>query len=143
ALDVHAPGGPADHARGRPNLLVEREVRFSNFRVNAADFVSARASSRATNHVMYRDTEHGLRYFVKKGEERVVQEKPATTAKALAFGVTIDPSYDFPLPIVGINYLDFNFLGKDHQLALLFGGVLALANVQHQKILGPKVDASV
>jgi hypothetical protein len=125
------------------NLLVEREVRFSNFRVNAADFLSARAASRATNHVMYRDTERGLRYFVKKGEDRVVQEKPTTNAKALAFGVTVDPSYDFPLPILGINYLDFNFLGKDNQLALLFGGVLALANVQHPKILGPHVDASV
>jgi hypothetical protein len=92
---------------------------------------------------MYRDTERGLRYFVKKGEQRVVEDNPTTTAKALAFGVTIDPSYDFPLPIVGINYLDFEFLGKKQQLALLFGGVLALANVQHPKILGPKVDASV
>jgi hypothetical protein len=125
------------------NLLVEREVNFSNFRVNAPDFASGRAASRATNHVMYRDTERGLRYFVKKGEERVVEDNPTTTAKALAFGVTIDPSYDFPLPIVGINYLDFEFMGKKQQLALLFGGVLALANVQHPKILGPKVDASL
>ena len=125
------------------NLLVEREVNFSNFRVNAHDFASARAASRGTNHVMYRDTERGLRYYVKKGEERVVEENPTTTAKALAFGVTYDPSYDYPLPIVGINYLDFEFLGKKQQLALLFGGVLALANVQHPKILGPRVDASV
>ena len=58
------------------NLLVEREVNFSNFRVNAPDFASVRAGSRATNHVMYRDTERGLRYFVKKGEERVVEEHP-------------------------------------------------------------------
>jgi MucB/RseB family protein len=125
------------------NLLVEREVKFSNFRVNAPDFASVRAASRATNHVMYRDTERGLRYFVKKGEQRVVEDNPTTTAKALAFGVTIDPSYDFPLPIVGINYLDFEFMGKKQQLALLFGGVLALANVQHPKILGPRVDASL
>ncbi len=125
------------------NLLVEREVRLSNFRVNSPDFRQARAASRATDHVMYRDTDGGLRYFVKKGEERVVQEHPTTTARALAFGVTIDPSYDYPLPILGFNYLDFDFLGKNQQLALLFGGVLALANVQHQKILGPRVDASL
>jgi hypothetical protein len=80
---------------------------------------------------------------VKKGEQRVVEDNPTTTAKALAFGVTYDPSYDYPLPIVGINYLDFEFMGKKQQLALLFGGVLALANVQHPKILGPKVDASL
>ena len=57
--------------------------------------------------------------------------------------MTFDPSYDYPLPIVGINYLDFEFLGKDAQLALLFGGVLALANVQTPKIIGDKVDVSV
>lgn len=125
------------------NLLVEREVKFANFRVNTSDFASTRAASRGTSHVMYRDTDRGLRYYVKKGEERVVQDNPATTAKALAFGVNIDPSYDYPLPIVGINYLDFEFLGKNQQLAVLFGGVLALANVQHPKILGPKVDASL
>src|SRR6185295_6329769 len=125
------------------NLLVEREVNFSNFRVNAHDFASAREASRATNHVMYRDTERGLRYYVKKGEQRVIEENPTTTAKALALGVTFDPSYDYPLPIVGINYLDFEFLGKDSQLAVLFGGVLALANLQRPKAIGDKVDLSV
>ncbi len=125
------------------NLLVEREVKFSGFRVNDPQFAFRRAASRATNHVMYRDTEHGLRYFVKKGEERVVQENPTTNAKALAFGVTIDPSYDYPLPILGINYLDFSFLGKENQLAVLFGGVLALVNVQRPKLIGPRIDGSL
>jgi hypothetical protein len=125
------------------NLLVEREVKLLQLpRQHAGLRLRARRLA-ATNHVMYRDTERGLRYFVKKGEQRVVEDNPTTTAKALAFGVTIDPSYDFPLPIVGINYLDFEFMGKKQQLALLFGGVLALANVQHPKILGPRVDASL
>jgi len=35
-------------------------------------------------------------------------------------GVTIDPSYAFPLPILGINYLDFEFGNPDTRLALLF-----------------------
>ena len=38
----------------------------------------------------------------------------------MAMGVTIDPSYAFPLPIFGINYLDFEFGSPDTQLALLF-----------------------
>ena len=125
------------------NLLVERLVRFSDFEVNAQDFLERRASARASDNVMYRDTDRGLRHFVKKGQERVVQDRPVTTAKAAVVGVTVDPSFDYPLPILGINYLDFEFLGKDTQLALLFGGVLGLANVQWPKAIGSKVDLSV
>lgn len=125
------------------NLLVEREVLFSNFRINDAAFAESRTASRASKNVMYKDTEKGLRYFVKKGEERVVQDNPTTTARALAVGITIDPSYDFPLPLLGVNYLDFEFLGKENQLAVLFGGILALVNVQHPKLIGDKIDGSV
>jgi hypothetical protein len=89
---------------------------------------------------MYRDTERGLRYLVKKGGERVVADRPTTSARALVLGTLVDPSYDFPLPLVGINYLDFDFLGKDSQLAVLFYGVLALVNVQKPQALGPHVD---
>ena len=125
------------------NLLVEKIVRFSDFTVNAPDFPERRRAARSGDNIMYRDTDLGLRHLVKKGEERVVQDRPVTSAKALAFGVTFDPSYDYPLPIVGINYLDFEFLGKDSQLAVLFGGVLALANLQRPKAIGDKVDLSV
>ena len=58
-------------------------------------------------------------------------------------GVTIDPSFDFPLPIFGINYLDFGVHDKNTQLAVLFGGVLVLANLQHTKVFGGPLDASV
>src|SRR4029077_11251180 len=83
------------------------------------------------------------RYLVKRDGERVVQENMTRSATALALGVTYDPSYDYPLPIAGINYLDFNFLGKDNQLAVLFAGILALANVQRPHLLGEHVSGSV
>ena len=125
------------------NLLLEREVRFSGYRLNAPDFLALRDASRKSDNVMYRDTDGGLRYLVKKGDERVVADRPTSSAKALAFGTVVDPSYDYPLPIVGLNYLDFDFIGKDSQLALLFGGVLALVNVQRPQVLGRRVDASL
>ena len=61
----------------------------------------------------------------------------------MAMGVTIDPSYAFPLPIFGINYLDFEFGGPDSQLALLFAGVLAAGNIQRPKLGSTPLDASV
>ena len=38
---------------------------------------------------------------------RVVSDRSTTRAKAMAIGVLVDPSFAFPLPIFGINYLDF------------------------------------
>ena len=125
------------------NLLVEKEVHFSGFDVDPVSFVEQRGAARASERVMYRDTADGLRYFVKQGDERVVSDRPTTSAKAFVVGTTIDPAFDFPLPIVGINYLDFDFLTDNTQLALLFGGVLALGNVQIAQLGPTPFDASV
>ena len=47
-------------------------------------------------------------------------------------------------PILGINYLNFEFLGRqDTQLAVLFAGVLAAGNIQRPKLGGTPFDASV
>jgi hypothetical protein len=92
---------------------------------------------------MYRDTDRGIRYYVKEGDGRVVSDRATTKAKAMAIGTTIDPSYGYPLPIFGINYLDFEFGGRDSQLAMLFAGVLALGNVQRPKLLGTPLDGSL
>ena len=125
------------------NVLVEKSVAFTNVQVNQRDFAAARDAARASNRVMYKETDQGLRHYVKEGEVRVVSNRPSSSVKAMAMGVTIDPSYGFPLPIFGINYLDFEFGSPDTQLALLFGGVLAAGNIQRPKLGSTPLDASV
>jgi hypothetical protein len=125
------------------NLLVEKLVRFSDFRVNDSGFETARAAARGGDRIMFRETDGGLRYYLKQNGERVVSEHPTQSAKALAMGIYVDPSYAFPLPILGINYLNFAFGGPDSQLAVLFGGVLAAGNIQRSKLWGSALDASV
>jgi hypothetical protein len=125
------------------NVLVEKSVTFTNIQVNQRSFVVARDAARASNRVMYKDTDQGLRHYVKEGETRVVSNRPSSSVKAMAMGVTVDPSYGFPLPIFGVNYLDFEFGGPDSQLALLFGGVLAAGNIQRPKLGSTPLDASV
>jgi hypothetical protein len=125
------------------NVLVEKRVTFSNFQVNDAGFDEARVAARAGDRVMYKETDLGLRHYIKQGEARVVSNRPSSSVKALAMGVTLDPSYAFPLPIFGINYLDFEFGNPDTQLALLFAGVLAAGNIQRPKLGHTPLDASV
>ena len=124
------------------NILVEKTTRFSDYQLNPSDFEARRHEARGSDRIMYRDTDKGMRYYVKEGETRVVSDKATTSAKAMAIGTTIDPSFGYPLPILGINYLDFEFGSPDSQLALLFGGVLVLGNIQRPKLLGP-IDGSV
>jgi hypothetical protein len=125
------------------NLLVEKSVRFEAVRVNDAEFEEERGAARSSERIMFRETDRGLRYYVKQGETRVISDRATQSARAMAMGVTLDPSYAFPLPIFGINYLDFDFGGPNSQLALLFAGVLAAGNVQRPKLGSTPFDASV
>jgi len=126
------------------NLLLEKAARFSDVRINDVSFAAAREAARQGERIMYRDTDQGVRYLVKQGDTRVVSDRSTTHAKAMAIGVLVDPSFAFPLPIFGINYLDFEVAGRsDTQFALLFGGVLAAGNLQRPKLAGTPLDASV
>lgn len=126
------------------NLLVEKGVTFSTFLLNDEGFDAARAAARASDHIMFRETDAGLRYYVKDGDTRVTNQRPTSQVKALAMGVYSDASYAFPLPIFGINYLNFSVGGStETQLALLFGGVLAAGNIQRPTLGSPRLNASV
>ena len=125
------------------NLPLERVIEYHGFELNPANFAEQRAAARSSEQLMYRDTDEGVRYFVKRGATRVVSTQATTSARAFAMGADVDPSFDFPLPIAGWNILDFNFMHRDMQLALLFGGVIALGNIQKTHLLGDKVDGSV
>ena len=46
----------------------------------------------------------------------------------MAIGTTIDPSYSYPLPMLGIDYLNFQFGSPNQQLAVLFAGVAGAAD---------------
>jgi hypothetical protein len=126
------------------NLLVEKDVTFSDFALNDADFDSERTAARASARIMFRETDAGLRHYVKQGESRVISETQTSQVKALAMGVYFDPSYAFPLPIFGLNYLNFSLGGDQNtQFALLFGGVLAAGNIQRPKLGSTVLDASL
>ena len=126
------------------NLLVEKEVTFSQFRVNDDSFESDRSSARTSDRIMFRETDGGLRHYVKEGDRRVIRESLTSSVKAIAMGVYHDSAYAFPLPIFGINYLNFRLGGSsDTQLALLFGGVLAAGNIQRPKLGSTRWNASL
>ena len=57
------------------NLLVEKNVTFTDFTVNDPGFEDAREAARSSDHVMFRETVRGLRYYVKQEGGRVVSDR--------------------------------------------------------------------
>lgn len=126
------------------SLVLDKHATFEGFQVNAADFAARREAARASDRIMFRETDRGLRYYTKENGQRVVSDRGTSHVKAMAMGVLVDPSYRFPLPLGGINYLNFEVQGRsDTQFALLFAGVLAAGNLQRPHIGKTPLDASV
>ena len=96
------------------NLLVEKRVAFSDFRVNDAGLRRARAPRRARSDRDHVPRDRSRAALLRQGGGRRASSASAPTParRAMAMGVTLDPSYAFPLPIFGINYLDFEFGGR-------------------------------
>ncbi len=124
-------------------VVVETETLLSALQINPEDFERQRQEVLASDTTMVRDTDQGLRYLVKDDEtgERVVQDGFKKDQLFALGGVFYDESFDFPLPLAGVNYFSFDFLGTGAQANLLFGGVLAIGNIADPDLFGSEWDA--
>ena len=75
----------ADPARRRAQPAARRSSGFLT-PGRLPEFESERQAARASPHIMFRDTDAGVRYLVKRGTERVVSNSMKTSSKALAHG---------------------------------------------------------
>lgn len=121
--------------------IVERDTRLTEVKVNADGFAAARSAANASDATIVRDTDKGLRYFVKdeKGE-RVVKEGFDRDKLFLAGGLFYDDSFDYPLPLAGINYFSLDFRGTGQQVNVFFGGLLLVGNIAQPRLFGSKFD---
>lgn len=123
---------------------VEVESELVNIEINSDSFDDRLAVARASEKVMVRDTDKGLRYLVKDEEgNRVVQEELDTNRLFVAGGVFYDESVDFPIPLAGVNYLDLDWKDKGSQVNFFFAGPLLTVNVAKPRIFDSRWDAGV
>ncbi|MEM8960590.1 MAG: hypothetical protein AAGD38_03855 [Acidobacteriota bacterium] len=123
-------------------VVVERESLLSNIQINGNDFETSRDQAYASESTMVRDTEDGLRYLERQEDgTRIVQTEFDTDRLFLVGGVFYDESLEFPAPIAGVNYLNFNVDGEGRQLNVFFGGVLLTSNFAEPSLFGSDWDA--
>jgi hypothetical protein len=128
------------------NLVVRREVTFLDYEVNAPreEFERKRNEAYASKNQMLRQTDEGYRYLDRqKDGTRVVNEKMDTDQIFAAAGAFKDESTDGVTPLLGANYFNYDLGGKNVQLNVLFGGVLALVNVTKPGLFGSRADLAV
>ncbi len=123
---------------------VQKEINLTNIEPNKENFLKEKELMLKSKYRMVRDTDKGMRYLKKNSKgERVVEEKSSKSQTSLIGGTLYDKSYDFPLPIAGVNYLNFDLWGKGKQLNVFFGGVVLLANYSDPAFLNSKFDFGV
>jgi len=123
-------------------LPVEKETVMTDIRINGEDFAANREAALASDFTMVRDTDRGLRYLRKTEDgERVVQEELDSSRFFLLGGVFWDESLDYPLPLLGANYLDLDFLDTGSQLNVLFAGAYLNVNLSNPSFFGSRWNA--
>lgn len=123
---------------------IEKQIEYENIRINPSDFEEKRKEALESEARMVRDTDKGLRYLVKnpKTGERTVEWKQSKTQTAAIFGCFYDSSYTIPVPLAGINYLNFDLggTGEGKQTNILFGGAMILANYTNPSLFGSRIS---
>jgi len=123
---------------------LETETELSQIRINADDFAANREAAWASEATMVRDTDKGMRYLRRdENGERFVEMEVDSSRVFLVGGVFWDESLDYPIPLVGVNFLSLDFKHTGNQVNLFAAGPLITANLAEPRLFGSRWDAGV
>ena len=151
--EVPAPdGGPPmrfpTHIRGQwilstfsTTTVLERESVLTHVRLDPPTFEAERQAAFSSADTMVRDTDKGVRYLekTKEGERVVTQDTKRGRLFGLG-GLFYDGSFDYPLPLAGVYYVDLAFRKRLEQVQVFFGGVLLAASYNQPRLFGTTID---
>jgi hypothetical protein len=122
---------------------IERKVTMSEVAINPADLETRLKEAYASPSQMVRDTDDGLRYLEPDPahpDERQVSKKLTRKSLIGVAGVFYERGLDYPFPLLGVQYFNFDLWGKNKQLSVFFFGALLFANYTDPAFLGTHFD---
>jgi hypothetical protein len=124
--------------------VIERESVLTDIRLDDPSFLPGRAEAYASKDTMVRDTERGVRYLERTpdGGRQVTEDAKRGKLFGLV-GLFYDGAYDYPLPLLGIYWIDLDASKRHDQVQVLFGGVLLAASWNQPRLFGSPVDVGV
>jgi hypothetical protein len=130
-------------AAGRASV-VQRATTFENFRLDPPEFDTLLAQASQSDARMVRETEAGLRYLEKRDGQRVVKEGFDTAQMFMLGGIHHDEGLEFPVvPLGGVDYFNFDLLGKGIQTNVFFAGVVLAVNATHPNVGGTRTNVGI
>lgn len=125
------------------NVIGEREIRFAEPVVNDPAYRDEVKAAEESDLRILAETDDGLKYLEKRPDgTRRIQETPRTGRLFAAGGLYYDRSLSAPLPLVGINYFDYDFKKTKTQVNLLAAGAVNSLTASRVNLL-PRVDGFV
>jgi hypothetical protein len=125
------------------NLVVLREISLEDFRINDPGFEPARQEAYDSPDPLLRDTDKGLRYMTRGPDgSRTVETDAARKTRFLLGGVYDQPGLDYPVPLAGFDYFNYNVKGSQVQMNAFLAGAFNTITVTHPKLFG-KVDGTI
>ncbi|MGC8762848.1 MAG: hypothetical protein ACP5VN_04340 [Acidobacteriota bacterium] len=122
------------------NVIGEREIRFGEPVVNDPAYRQEVAAAEGSDLRILAETPKGLKYLEKQPDgTRRIQENPKTGRLFAAGGFYYDESLSAPLPLVGVNYFDYDYRGTKTQVNLLVAGAVNSLTASRVNLL-PRVD---
>jgi hypothetical protein len=122
---------------------IERYVVMSEVVVDPPDFEAKLKEAYASKMQMVRDTDDGLRYLVPDPEapqDRLVENKLSRKSLFGLVGAFYERSSDYPIPLLGVQYFNFDMWGKNKQLSVFFAGALLFGNYTDPSLFGSRWD---
>jgi len=126
---------------GPITLVANRTVTFSPPVINGSQFEDELAKAEAGDSPILQETDRGFRYFEKKDGGRTLRADQRRSWLLGQAGFYYDRSFGSPMPLVGINYFNYNWLGTRSQLVLFAAGALNSATLSKVNIF-PNVDGN-
>ena len=122
---------------------IERKVTMTEVALNPADYETRLKAAYASPSQMVRDTDDGLRYLEPDPahpDERQVSNKLTRKSLIGVAGIFYERGLDYPFPLIGVQYFNFDLWHKNKQLSVLFFGSVLFANYTDPSFMGTHFD---
>jgi hypothetical protein len=142
ALPLEIKANQVFSTAGR-TTMVTRYIKLTEVQLDPPDFQTRLDEAYASDGQMVRDTDSGLRYLIRDPDapnERVVEDKLTRRSLFGLAGAFYQRSSDYPVPLLGVQYFDFDMWGKNKQLSVFFAGALLFGNYTDPSFLGSRFD---
>jgi len=122
---------------------IERKVTMTGIALNPSNYETRLKQEYASPSQMVRDTDDGLRYLEPdpaKPDERTVSNKLTRESLIGVAGIFYERGLDYPFPLIGVQYFNFDLWHKNKQLSVFFFGSVLFANYTDPSFLGSHFD---